>query len=108
MKMLIELNAILFSCACAILYFVLRYRVHLHIEYTPCGHKCKRHRRRQTFPSASERRPVNPFWELQRDLESALKNLGANKEEARQRAAQALAQGPGDFDALILRAMQTR
>ena len=107
MKMLIELNAILFSCACAILYFVLRYRVHLHIEYTPCGHKCKRHRRRQTFPSASDAVPSTLF-ELQRDLESALKNLGANKEEARQRAAQALAQGPGDFDALILRAMQTR
>jgi hypothetical protein len=40
-------------------------------------------------------------------LESALLNLGATKDEARQRAQAAIAKGgPADFDALILRAMQ--
>jgi hypothetical protein len=105
MKTLIEFNAILFLASCAILYFVLKYRIHLHVEYSP--RKAHRAHRRGVAPSTPSEAPASPVSvQMLADLESALVNLGASKPEARTRAAAAIAQGPGDFDALILRAMQ--
>jgi hypothetical protein len=111
MRTLLEINGILFLASCAILAFVLRYRVHLHVEYTPRPSR-KRHRRvhseratiRGTKPAAVLTDPL--VESTVRDLESALVNLGATKEEAKARARAAIAEGPGDFDSLILRAMQ--
>ena len=114
MRTLVECNVMLFLVSVGILIFMLRYRVHLHVEYNP--RVSKRHHRvhperaviRGTKPASV---PQNAAEQLaqnatRRDLESALVNLGAGKEEARSRAAEAIAKGPGDFDALILRAMQ--
>jgi hypothetical protein len=107
MRLLIELNAGLFFASCAILYF----RVHVHLEYTPRSPRSiRKHRRLNRQPSPAPA-PTHAAWaapaQTVRDLESALLNLGATKNEARQRAQAAIAKGgPADFDALILRAMQ--
>jgi hypothetical protein len=112
MRTLIEINAFLFLANCAMLLFIFKYRVHLHLEYTPRPSKRRHHRVhseraviRGTKPSSV---PVSPAdIATRRDLESALVNLGATKEEARGRADHAMAEGPGEeFEALILRAMQ--
>lgn len=103
MKTLVELNAALFLISCGSLFFVLRYRIHVHITSS------------RKFPRATMRRahsepvghPAAEPSKIELDLISALKNLGASEGEARSRASRALAQGPGDFDALILRAMQS-
>jgi hypothetical protein len=111
-RTLMECNVLLFLASCGILAFILRYRVHLHFEYTPRPSKRHHHRVhseraviRGTKPASV---PVSPAdTATRRDLESALGNLGATKEEARGRANHAMAEGPGEeFEALILRAMQ--
>jgi hypothetical protein len=145
---MLKFNLALFLSTAAMLFFILRYRIHVHIEYTP------RHSRRRgpqsgstanRLPSADRGRhkaecpwcaavgfddyasfcysgsssagisrpprvagklPGEECTPVTRDLISALVNLGATKKEAQDRAAAAIAEGPGDFDALILRAMQ--
>ena len=110
MRTLVECNVMLFLVSVGILIFILRYRVHLHVEYNPkAGRSVRRRRAEREIIRAAV--PQNAAEQLaqnatRRDLESALVNLGAGKEEARSRAAEAIAKGPGDFDALILRAMQ--
>jgi hypothetical protein len=107
---MLKLNLALFISTAAMLFYIVRYRIHLHVEYSPL--RSRRHARRARFQGpATEPGRVAPVDSgeasgVARDLESALVNLGASKEEARQRTACAIAQGPGDFDALILRAMQ--
>ena len=106
---MLKFNLALFISTAAMLFYIVRYRIHLHVEYTPL--RSRRHARRRFQAPAMETGRVAPVDSgeasgVARDLESALVNLGASKEEARQRTACAIAQGPGDFDALILRAMQ--
>ena len=104
---MLKLNLALFISTAAMLFYIVRYRIHLHVEYKP------RHRRaskasRSIASGVGQVAPVDSGEAagVARDLESALVNLGASSKEARERAAAAIAQGPGDFDALILRAMQ--
>jgi hypothetical protein len=109
MRTLTECNVLLFFVSIGILLFILRYRIHLHVEYTPRPSKKRHHRVHSERAVIRGTKPpsTDPLVESTvRDLESALVNLGATKEESRNRAAAAIAQGPGDFDALILRAMQ--
>jgi len=122
MKTLIECNIMLFLASIAILTFILRYRIHLQVEYRPRLHK-RRHSnpaglgdlKTKTFPvpyHTSGDRPEDATAtptvapSILRDLESALVNLGCSKAEAKDRAAAAVEQGKADFDALILRAIQ--
>ena len=121
MRLLVELNVGLFFASVAILFFVLRYRVHLHLEYAPRTRKNRRmlcadsHRgkpiREEPTPEEA-RQQTEPSWtapaQMVTDLESALVNLGASKPEARKRATAAMAQGPAGVDALLFRAMQSR
>lgn len=97
MRLLLEINVFLFLFSVAALAFIFRYRVHFHVEYRP------RKARRRPEEGKVSGEASTP---LLKDLESALRNLGATRGEARTMAAEALRQGPGDFDALILRAMQ--
>ena len=118
MRLLIELNAGLFFASVSILYFILRYRVHLHLEYTPRTRKHRRVRaqaatvtgRSGKNPPQQARQQTEPSWtapaQTVKDLESALENLGATKTEARERARKAISQGQAGFDALLFRAMQ--
>ena len=120
MRLLVELNVGLFFASVAILFFVLRYRVHLHLEYAPRTRKNRRMRaqtatvvsRSGKNPPQEARQQTEPSWtaptQMVTDLESALVNLGASKPEARKRATAAMAQGPAGFDALLFRAMQSR
>ena len=109
---MVKFNLALFISTAAMLFYIVRYRIHLHVEYTPI--RSRRHSRRaQASRSlASEVGQVAPVDSgeaagVARDLESALVNLGATKKEARERTAYAIAAGPApDFDTLILRAMQ--
>jgi hypothetical protein len=108
---MLKLDLSLFISTAAMLFYVVRYRIHLHVEYTPI--RSRRHARRAqaSRSPASRVGQVTPFVSgeadgVARDLESALVNLGASSKEARERASAAIAQGPGDFDTLILRAMQ--
>jgi hypothetical protein len=109
-KTLIELNAALFLISAGILFFVLRYRVHLHVEYTPRKRSGRNpHRRpspRLVVPGKGTDETVSP--QVLRDLESALKNLGASPKEAKERVSAAIEQGVGDVDLLLLRALQAR
>jgi hypothetical protein len=114
MKTLIELNFSVFMASCAILFWVVRYRIHLHCEYTPRMRKHRHSRRGSSSPvtSIQGKRTVGgnsgevPPAVLA-DLESALQNLGCDKKEAKARAAFAAAQpGPQNFDALLYKAMQ--
>ena len=110
MRLLIELNAGLFFASVAILYFVLRYRVHLHLEYRPRTSGRVRMRRNPNprpveAPVRSDAAWTAPAQTV-KDLESALENLGATKTEARERARKAISQGQAGFDALLFRAMQ--
>ena len=107
---MIKLNLGLFLSTAAMLFYVVRYRIHVHVEYTP-RHRRARAKGSARFASepkrAADKNLGGGLSTVARDLESALMNLGASKKEARQRAAVAMAQGPTqDFDALILRAMQ--
>lgn len=113
---MLKLNLALFVSTALMLFYVIRYRIHLHVEYRP------RHNRRQKACDGAAQRhsrfiaskagrvaPVDSGEAsgVARDLESALINLGASSKEAKERTAAAIAQGPArDFDTLILRAMQ--
>jgi hypothetical protein len=57
---------------------------------------------------SSERGPVelSGLRSTQKDLESALINLGTSKGEARKATARAINQGHADFDTLLRRAIQ--
>ena len=105
MKTLIEFNIAIFAASTAILFFVLKYRVHFQVDYRHSG---KRHKiRRPVEPLTPSQAPTSPITaQMMADLESALGNLGASKPEAKSRASQAMAQGPASFDTLIFRAMQ--
>ena len=117
---MLKLNLALFISTAAMLFYIVRYRIHLHVEYKPRKRarrhdggmgdcKLKRFEVPDAYASASGQvAPVDSGEAagVARDLESALVNLGASSKEARERASAAIAQGPGDFDALILRAMQ--
>jgi hypothetical protein len=108
---MVKFNLALFISTAAMLFYIVRYRIHLHVEYTPI--RSRRHSRRaqasRSIASGVGRvAPVDSGEAagVAQDLQSALVNLGASSKEARERASAAIAQGPGDFDALILRAMQ--
>jgi hypothetical protein len=101
---MLKLNLALFISTATMLFYVIRCRIHVSVSYTP-----RRSRRvsRSNAPGVGQIAPVDSGDAgVTRDLESALINLGASGREARERACVAIAQGPGDFDALILRAMQ--
>ena len=105
MKTLVEINSLFFLLSAGILAFILRYHVHLHIEYQPRQRSRRNPRRVTPVPAPIvEFSPVSAKMRV--DLESALRNMGCTEKEAKERAAQAIADGPGDFDALILRAMR--
>ena len=95
---MIKLNLGLFLSTSAMLFYIIRYRIHVHVEYTP------RHRRARA--KAADKNLGGGLSTVARDLESALVNLGASRKEAQERTAAALAQGPADFDTLCFRAMQ--
>jgi hypothetical protein len=117
----LKFNLALFISTAAMLFYVMRYRIHLHIEYQPRRnrrttiHGTRRHRF-GSCPSIQEPEgaavdsgeAAAAKLKVFQDLQSALVNLGASKAEARERATVAIAQAPdADFDALILRAMQS-
>jgi len=103
---MLKLNLALFISTATMLFYVIRHRIHVTVSCTP------RRSRWVSRSIASGVGPVAPVDSAEdaagvtRDLESALINLGASGREARERASAAIAQGRGDFDALILRAMQ--
>ena len=102
-----EINTALFLASSTILYFVLKYRVHFHIEYEPRQRSRKNPRCKS--PASTPKAPASPAAaQMLADLQSALEHLGAGEKEAERMALAVIAEGPGDFDALILRAMQSR
>lgn len=107
---MLKINLALLISTAAMLFYIVRYRIHLHVEYTPLKHKRGRKHSRSTTPPSEPGRVAaeNPGGgsAVARDLESALVNLGASRKEAQERTAAALAQGPADFDTLCFRAMQ--
>lgn len=106
---MIKLNLGLFLSTAAMLFYVVRYRIHVHVEYTP-RHRRARAKGSARFASepkrAADKNLGGGLSTVARDLESALVNLGASRKEAQERTAAALAQGPADFDTLCFRAMQ--
>lgn len=102
METLIEINVFLFLATVTMVTLVVKYRIHLHVEYRV---RKVRGRRITVTPQSAEPPAASP---LSKDLISALKNLGASPNEAREMAAQAFTQGPADLDTLILRALQGR
>src|ERR1035441_4632631 len=104
---MLKLNLALFISTAAMLFYIVRYRVHLHVRSR--RHSRRAQRSRSIASGVGQVAPVDSGEAagVARDLESALVNLGATKKEARERTAYAIAAGPApDFDTLILRAMQ--
>jgi len=109
-------NILLFLATLAMLFYVIRYRIHVHIEYTEARSSGSHRRNRRASTSSSPvltasgtgikgQEAVSPA--LLKDLESALRNLGCSATEAKSRTAYAAQEGPADFDSLLFRAMNT-
>jgi Holliday junction resolvasome RuvABC DNA-binding subunit len=99
----------MFSVAClilaaAILGWIIRYRVHIHIEYQP-RYTAKRRARRRHMPTET---PAGNFdAETVATLTEALVSLGATKTAARAAARKALVEMPnGTSDELLRAAIQ--
>ena len=108
---MLKLNLALFFSTAAMLFYIVRYRIHVRVEYTPLkGNRRGRKNSRSNPPMETSRVAAGESGEVApavaRDLESALINLGASKKEAQERTAAAIAQGAADFDTLCFRAMQ--
>lgn len=97
------LNLILFAASAAILFYVIRYRIHLHIEYQP-RHRSARPQVRRAFAPAVKKADGPQLAPapsaITSQLESALRNLGCDRKKAAAVALKAAAQA-GDFDAKL-------
>ena len=98
-------NLILFLASAGILFYVLRYRVHVHIFY-----QNRQRKPTENHPSpANGKRPVHPEAAPQAvsDLTSALHNLGCNVAKARQIAERVYQQAPqANFTWLLKQAIR--
>ena len=90
------LNTALFFGWVAIAVLVIRYRVHVHVEIAGGA-------RRKRKPRATGIRAVG---DPNRDLVSALVNLGCSKVQAKAAVARAVSQGPGEFEELLRRSIR--
>jgi Holliday junction resolvasome RuvABC DNA-binding subunit len=79
------LNWALFLASCAILYYVVRYRVHVHIEFSdsPSRQRVKKGRRAERSESTPTTATAMTRPDPSNDLSSALVNLGAKPHRAR-------------------------
>lgn len=119
-------SAISLAASTAILFFVLRYRVHVHVTYTPrpstrSTRSAREAGRRVPEPSRPiKAAPVRAEGQragvanlgggshglpLASDLESALVNLGTKKAIARKAAERAMYHQDADFTAALRRAI---
>lgn len=114
MRTLIELNAALFILSVAILYFILKYRVHVHVQYSRRGATSARARKGGEILSTealedghramSRREPLQPTT---RDITSALVNLGCDRAKALEVAKRVQKAHPGvGFDGLLREALR--
>jgi len=120
------LSAACLLVSAAILFYILKYRVHIHVTYeaqrTP-GRSERKGRTVSAKVGAATRSTVRPIRQrLERDepgsskldrsgdnlreVTSALINLGCAPAHARKAAARACSSGAQDFDALLRRAIQ--
>jgi len=93
-------NLILFLASAGILFYVLRFRVHIHILYQ------RRTKPTENHPSpANSKRPVHPAAAPQAvsDLTSALQNLGCKTAKARVVAERVYQQAPRARFEILLR-----
>ncbi len=118
------LSAFCLLATSAILFFIIKYRVHVHVTYTPTssrGRKIARNpgRRAATLACANSlsstamTRPVklqaieHPESVVWGDIASGLVNLGASKADARRAARKACTEYPdADFNAQFTVALQ--
>jgi hypothetical protein len=89
-------SALALITSAAILFFILRYRVHIHIEYTPRTAAARKPRTRATRPPAPAPTP------LFSDVYNALKGQGATPGRAREAAARATKEAPEDLTQALL------
>lgn len=96
----------------SVLYFVLRYRVHVNITYQATNRQASVRRpvpvdnilrKRAGYSSVPVVASGNGIY---RDLQSALVGLGCSKPAAKIAADKAVSAGPADFDVLLRRAIQ--
>jgi hypothetical protein len=111
-------NVVWLIGSAAILFFIVKYRVHVHITYTPSGSRRptarksgRRAEARADLGPTAKTRPVlfsqTPESIVWGDIASALVNLGASKQQARSAARQALAEHPdASFDIQMTVALQ--
>jgi hypothetical protein len=106
----------MFSSACllfslAILYFVLRYRVHIHINVTSSRHSSEARKGLRAADSSSSFGPTAMTRPAESvvlgDIASALVNLGAPKAQAKAAAIRAVREHPdADFNLQFSVALQ--
>lgn len=127
---MISASCFLFSAS--VLFFVLKYRVHIHVTYAPRIDRRAVRDLRWPRPAVSShgdhqdtmarvarmgKKPVaeSPIGRsaplaiataAHSDIVSALVNLGCSKSEAREAAKRAVEQGPAEFESLLRRAIQ--
>lgn len=116
----------MFSTLCliitsAILFFILKYRVHVHVTYTPTSSRVTARKGRRAeeatgtdartrhgpaLPQAMTRPAKDPGSIVWGDITSALVNLGAPKAKAQAAAQKAVRQFPDSFDDQLRAAIQ--
>lgn len=106
-------GALLISAA--ILFYVIRYRVHVHVTYTaPAGRRPRHHRSPKPASGSAIARTVEPTRstaakssEASSLISSALVNLGAKPRDARAAAERAIQANPAaPFETLLRKAIQ--
>lgn len=101
-----------FIATAAMLFYVIRFRVHIHITYTPAAHKTPRRPAAARTETAARPQPAamaDSAADTIKDLTSAIANLGVSKKVARAAAVRAAAPASGQvrtFDEMLRRAIQ--
>ena len=105
MNHLILFNISLFLISVAILFFVVKYRIHITVNYTPSTPKSARARKSAAGGPAQLPVALAPSMApAESEIAAALVNLGCKPKKAREVAAKVVPAG-GDFDAMLRRAI---
>lgn len=91
-------NLILFAISASILFYVVKYRIHVYVSYEP-----------PIAPTKASRTRLAPITDTDtnRVLTDTLIRLGAKPREAREAVARAIENSPSqDFDAILRTALQ--
>jgi hypothetical protein len=99
------ISAALFLATACMLFYVVKYRIHIHVTYQRPAASTRR-RPPEPPPAAQAPRPAGTTTITAVDLAATLVGLGMSKTEAKRAAARAIRRGAATDDQLIRIAIQ--